>query len=293
MRVGVVFPQLEIGVDPGVIRDYAQLTESLGMDHLLAFDHVLGANAASRPDWDPPYQHTDTFHEPMVLFGFLAGQTKTLEFVTGVMILGQRQTALVAKQAAQVDVLSGGRLRLGIGTGWNDVEYEALGMNFHDRGLRSEEQVTLMRRLWTEELITYEGKWHKITDAGICPLPVQQPIPVWFGGHADIVKRRIARMGDGWFPLFRPDERGAEQIEKLRGYAREEGRDPAEIGIEAMIPHRGRSEDKIASDIAGWRDLGATHISINTMNSGMKSPQDHMDAITAFAEIAKSVLSAA
>ena len=204
MKIGVTFPQTEIGSDPAAVLDYAQAAEGLGFSHLIVFDHVLGANAANRPGWSGAYQHTDSFYEPFALFGYLAGVTRRLELVTAVIILPQRQTALVAKQAATVDVLSGGRLRLGVGIGWNDVEYEALGENFHDRGRRSEEQIEVMRALWTNELVTYEGRWHRITDAGINPLPVQRPIPVWLGGGADPVLRRVARMADGWFPQVRP-----------------------------------------------------------------------------------------
>ena len=196
MRIGVIFPQIEIGSDPAAIRDYAQAAEELGYHYLLAFDHVLGANSASRPGWRG-YRHTDMFHEPFVLFGYLAGVTKNIELTTGVLILPQRQTALVAKQAASLDIVSGGRLRLGIGIGWNPVEYEALGEDFHNRGLRSEEQIEVLRALWTQELVTYDGKWHGITDAGLNPLPVQQPIPIWFGGSSDLVLQRIARLGDG------------------------------------------------------------------------------------------------
>ena len=207
MQIGVVFPQTEIGADPAVIRDFAQTAEDLGYHHILAYDHVIGANLASRPGWQPPYSHLDVFHEPFVLFGFLAGITKSIELVTGIIILPQRQTVLVAKQAATLDVLCGGRLRLGVGIGWNPVEYEALGANFHDRGRRCEEQVDVMRKLWTQNPVTYEGRWHKITDAGINPLPVQRPIPIWFGGTDDRVLDRIARLGDGWFPQFSPDEK--------------------------------------------------------------------------------------
>ena len=204
MEIGAVFPQTEIGSDPGAIKEYAQAAESLGYDHIIAFDHVLGANAASRPNWSGAYRHTDSFHEPFVLFGFLAGVTERIGLVTSVIILAQRQTVLVAKQAAAVDVLSGGRLRLGIGIGWNAVEFEALGENFHDRGRRSEEQVDLLRKLWTSDLVTFEGRWHTVTDAGLNPLPIQRPIPIWFGGRAEQLLRRVARLGDGWFPLFRP-----------------------------------------------------------------------------------------
>src|SRR5438552_7102877 len=232
MRIGVVFPQTEIGDDPIAIRDYAQTVEQLGYQHLLIYDHVLGASIANRPDWRGPYTSDTLFHEPFVLFGYLAGLTKRIELVTGVIILPQRQTVLVAKQAAALDVLSGGRLRLGIGIGWNPVEYEALGENFKNRGRRSEEQVEVMRKLWTQELVTFEGEWHKITDAGLNPLPIQRPIPAWFGGGHDQTLRRVARLGDGWFPLLAPDDACRGAIEKIHSYAQEAGRDPSSVGIQ-------------------------------------------------------------
>ena len=201
MKIGVVFPQTEIGSDPATISRFATTAESLGYDHILAYDHILGASTQSRPDWQGPYTSESMFHEPLVLFSYLAGLTKTIGLVTAVIILPQRQTAVVAKQAACVDVLSNGRLRLGIGTGWNDVEYECLGENFNDRGIRSEEQIDLLRRLWKDEAITYEGKWHKITDAGLNPLPSNKNIPIWLGGMAPQVIDRVARIADGWFPF--------------------------------------------------------------------------------------------
>ena len=290
MRIGVVFPQTEIGSDPIAIRDYAQATESLGYDHLLAYDHVLGANPDSRPGWTG-YKHTDLFHEPFVLFAYLAGITVKLEFVSGIIILPQRQTVLVAKQAAALDVLSGGRLRLGIGIGWNPVEYEALGENFHNRGRRSEEQIDLLRQLWTKELVTFEGRWHKIVDAGINPLPVQQPIPIWFGGVSEPAMKRMARIGDGWFPQrFGPDDEGRAIIEKVHSWAREAGRDPTEIGIEPRISVSQGSPDTWAKDAEAWKGLGATHISVNTMGAGFSTPQDHIDAIGRFKEAVGAVL---
>ncbi len=284
MKLGVVFPQTEITSDPAAVREYAQAAESLGYNHLLAFDHVLGANAATRPGWSGAYRHTDQFHEPFVLFGYLAGVTERIELVTGVIILPQRQTALVAKQTAAVDVLSGGRLRLGIGVGWNAVEYEALGENFGDRGIRSEEQIELMRRLWTEELVTFEGRWHKVTDAGINPLPVQRPIPVWFGGRAPQTISRIARMGDGWFPLFPPDDEGRGLIDDMREQTSSAGRDPDSIGIESWVSIGRGSPDDWAAAVESWRELGATHISVNTMNAGLSTPAEHIDAIRRFKE---------
>ena len=282
MEIGAVFPQTEIGSDPGGIREYAQAAESLGYDHIIAFDHVLGANAGSRPNWTGAYKHTDSFHEPFVLFGYLAGVTERIGLVTSIIILPQRQTVLVAKQAAAVDVLSGGRLRLGIGIGWNAVEFEGLGENFHDRGRRSEEQVELLRQLWTNDLVTFKGRWHTVTDAGLNPLPVQRPIPLWFGGRAEQVLRRVARLGDGWFPLFRPDEDGRALVQRMRELAAEAGRSPDEIGIETWITIRGRPQGEWMAEVEAWKALGATHISVNTMNAGLESPQAHIDAITRF-----------
>lgn len=284
MHVGAVFPQTEIGADPAAVKDYAQAVEALGYDHILAFDHVVGANAASRPGWTGAYQHTDQFFEPFVLYGYLAGVTERVELVTGIVILPQRQTTLVAKQAAVIDVLSGGRLRLGIGIGWNQVEYEALGEDFRNRGRRSEEQIEVLRALWTNELVTFEGRWHTITDAGINPLPVQRPIPVWLGGRHDRVLQRVARVGDGWLPLFRPDDEGRARIEKMKSLARDAGRDPANIGIESWVAIGNRSPDEWVADVKAWQDLGATHISVNTMRAGLSSPQAHIDAIRRFRE---------
>ncbi|MFW6074426.1 MAG: LLM class F420-dependent oxidoreductase, partial [Chloroflexota bacterium] len=200
MRIGVVFPQTEIGPDAGAVKAYAQAAEDLGYDHLLAYDHVLGASTKNRPDFRGPYTSESLFHEVFVLFGFLAGLTERIEFATGILILPQRQTVLVAKQAAEVDRLSDGRLRLGIGVGWNEVEYIGLNENFRNRGKRSEEQIEVMRQLWTNEVVDFEGRWHRIPEAGIKPLPVQQPIPVWIGGYAPVTMRRIGRMADGWIP---------------------------------------------------------------------------------------------
>ena len=284
MRLGVVFPQTEIGTDATVIRDYAQAAEALGYNHIAAYDHVLGANPARRPGWDPPYTHKDSFYEPFVLFGHLAAVTEKIGLVTGILILPQRQTALVAKQAAVVDVLSAGRLRLGIGVGWNDVEYEALGENFKNRGSRCEEQVEVLRALWTQDLVTFRGRWHKITDAGLNPLPIQRPIPIWFGGGEDPVLRRVAHLGDGWFPPTVPEENYRARFEKLCAYARESGRDPSTIGIEPRLFIRKRPLEEWVKEAARWKELGASHLSLNTMSAGLSSPSAHIDAIRRFKE---------
>jgi probable F420-dependent oxidoreductase len=220
-----------------------------------------------------------------VLFGYLAGITQGIELTTGVLILGQRQTALVAKQAAEVDVLSGGRLRLGIGIGWNDVEYEALGENFNNRGRRSVEQIELLRALWTQEVVDFKGRYHQVTYAGINPLPVQRPIPIWLGGGAERVVRRVGRLGDGWFPQFRPDGAGQERIEQMREYARQAGRDPKSIGIEGRIGlASGGSPQDWNKSAEAWAEVGATHLSVNTMGAGLGGPDQHIDAIRRFKE---------
>ena len=282
MKIGVVFPQTEIGADPAVVAKFATTAESLGYDHLLAYDHVLGANTASRPDWQGPYTMNSMFQEPLVLFAYLAGLTKTLEFASGVIILPQRQTALVAKQAACVDVLSNGRLRLGIGTGWNDVEYEALGENFNNRGKRSEEQIDLLRKLWADEAVTYDGEWHKITDAGLNPLPVNKSIPIWLGGMAPQVIDRVGRLADGWFPFANKDL--ANQIEQVREAARTAGRDPEDIGIECIVPTN-TDVDRLKS----LQEIGVSHVAMVTMNQELADPAAHIDAISS----ARTVLAAA
>ena len=295
MRVGVVFPQTEIGPDPVAIRDYVQAAEDLGYSHLIAYDHVLGADTRFHEGWSGGYALNDMFHEPLVVFGYMAAITKTLELVTAILILGQRQTALVAKQAAEVDVLSGGRLRLGVGIGWNHVEYEALGQNFHNRGRRTEEQIPLLRALWTQEVVNFKGRWNHVTDAGINPLPVQRPIPIWMGAGGRLspvpperVLRRVARLADGWFPQFSPDEAGRETITRVREYAREEGRDPSVIGMEARINIADGNPEFWVELAKAWEELGATHISVNTMRAGLESSEAHINAIRQFKEVVGS-----
>ena len=288
MRIGAVFPQTEAGTDIGAITDYIQNVESLGFDHILAFDHVLGANASSRPGWSGAYQHTDSFYEPITFYSYVAAITSRLELATGVIILPQRQTALFAKQTATLDLISGGRLRLGIGTGWNQVEYEALGENFHNRGKRSEEQINLLRKLWSEELITFEGKFHTVTDAGLNPLPPGRSIPIWFGGMADPVLERVAKIGNGWLPLGSPNEKRKNTFDKLKKYLEQNSRSVSDIGIEAMVSLKNSNSDTdIKKDLSSWAEMGTTHISINTMNCGLKFPGEHITAISNFMKIAK------
>ena len=283
MKIGVTFPQTEIGSDPAVLRDYAQTAEDLGLDHILAYDHVLGADASTRPDWGRRYTATDSFHEPFVMFGFMAAVTSKVEFVTGILILPQRQTALVAKQAAEVDVLSGGRLRLGVGLGWNDVEYEALNEDFHNRGRRVEEQIQLLRRLWTEPVVDFEGKWHRIDRAGLNPMPVQQPIPLIMGGLSDVVLDRAARIADGWFPIVRDPaaiEKLPSQIAGLREKVKTYGRDPVsfEIRVESKGP------DEWARDVESYEKMGVDFLCFSTMGAGLSGPRDHIDAMRRYKE---------
>lgn len=283
MPVGLVYPQIEYPSDPAAIRDYAQTAEELGYSHILAYDHVLGANP-DRPDgWRGTYSCHDPFQEPLVMFAYMAGLTTRIGFATGIIILPQRQTALAAKQAATLDVLSGGRLRFGVGLGWNQVEYEALGENFHNRGRRLEEQVQLLRLLWTEPLVTFKGRWHSIPDAGLNPLPVQRPIPIWFGGTASPAIKRAARLGDGWMTNVRSPSDARPAFDELFRFLEEAGRDRSEFGIEARLHYASGDFDSLRRLQEEWKGLGATLFSINTMACGFTSPREHLKAIENFA----------
>jgi probable F420-dependent oxidoreductase len=284
MKLGAVFPQTEIGEDPVAVRDFAQAAEELGFDHLLIYDHVIGAHPDRPGGWQGPYNIDTQFHEVFVTLGYLAGLTQSIELVTGIVILPQRQAVLVAKQAAEIDVLSGGRLRLGVGTGWNAVEYEALGENFHNRGARQEEQIELMRALWAQPVVDFDGRWHKVTKAGLKPRPASGSIPIWFGGSADRLLRRAARIGDGWIPLMGPDDTAKTIIGTIRGYLEDAGRDWSDFGIQAQAQVRGGDPDRWSRHAEAWRELGATHIAIATMNAGLATPSDHIDAIRRYRE---------
>jgi probable F420-dependent oxidoreductase len=278
MQLGVVFPQTEIGADPGGVRAYAQAAQDLGFRHLLAYDHVLGADPSQRPGWRG-YTHESMFHEVFVLFGYLAAAAPQLELAPCVVILPQRQTALVAKQAAEVDVLTGGKFRLGVGLGWNAVEFEALGMDFHNRGRRVEEQIDLLRRLWTEPVLSYAGRDHSVTQAGLNPMPLQQPIPIWIGGFAEPAFRRAARIADGFFPL-RPLEGGwSVTLDKLRTWVREAGRDPETFGIDVHL--RAHQLDPVdwGRSMEEWRAFGVTHVSVTTMGGELAGPDAHIERL--------------
>ena len=284
MKTGVVFPQTEIGRDPLAIRDFAQAVEEMGFDHLVAYDHVVGADISNRPGWSMPYTHESAFHEPLVLFSYLAGVTTRLEFATGVVIMPQRQAALFAKQAANLDIFCQGRLRLGLGIGWNEVEYEALGIPFEQRGSRLDEQVEFMRRLWCDASFSFDGRFHQLSAGGINPLPDQRPIPVWIGGVSEKAMRRAAKFGDGWMPVL-PAAQADEQVGRFRELVQEAGRDPSRIGFENIIfigrtiggPRRGW-EDAVA-DHAAWKQAGATHVCVHTMGADLTSPDEHLELL--------------
>jgi probable F420-dependent oxidoreductase len=286
VKIGVTFPQTEIGNDPILLRDYAQAAEALGFDHILAYDHVLGVDPNARPEWSRRYTAKDAFHEPFVLFGYMAAVTSKIEFITGILILPQRQTALVAKQAAEVDVLSGGRLRLGVGLGWNDVEYEALNQDFHNRGRRIEEQIQLLRRLWTEPIVDFEGKWHRVSSAGLNPMPVQRPIPLIMGGLSQPALERAARIADGWFPIVRDEALEAlpGQIEWLKQRVETHGRDPAKFEIRVQAGFISKPPEAWAAEVAMYQMMGVDFLCFSTMGASLTSPRDHIEALKRYAE---------
>ena len=292
MQLGASLPIGDIGTSPAVIRDYAQAAEGLGFDHLVAPDHVLGLNPAGNHGAARVGTTETAYHDPFVLFGFLAGCTKKIGFATGVLILAQRQTVLVAKQAASLDLLCGGRgrFRLGVGVGWNEVEFTGLNENFHNRGKRSAEQVRVMQALWAEPHVTFDGEFHKIMDAGINPRPTSGHIPIWFGGHAEATFRRAARYGDGFMPLaYGPDDNALAAFDKLRGLVREAGRDPAAVGIEVWTSPGLGNDDDWRRDFRFWKAAGVTHITANTTFAGANHKRiaghtaaDHLAAITRY-----------
>ncbi|HEV1997971.1 MAG TPA: LLM class F420-dependent oxidoreductase [Candidatus Dormibacteraeota bacterium] len=283
MKVGVVFPQTETSSDPAALRAYVEAVESMGFAHVALYDHVLGAQADRPGGWRGPYTDADLFHEVFVTLGYMAAITSRLELVTEVLVLPQRQTALVAKQAAEVDLLSGGRLRLGVGLGWNRVEYEALREEFGTRGRRIEEQVELMRRLWGEPVVDFSGEFHSIPSAGINPLPGRR-IPVWMGGTAEAAKRRAARIADGWMMNAPTEEAPRGALLQVRQMVADAGRDPSAFGIEVRVPVTG-GLGEAAAEMAGWHQLGISHATVNTMGAGLAWPNGHIDALRRFTEV--------
>lgn len=279
MKIGVVFPQTEIGVDPAGIRRYVTAVESSGFDHLAIYDHVLGASR--RPDLNGPYTLADQFHEVLVLYGYVAAITSRIELATEILVLPQRQTALVAKQAAQIDLLSGGRLRLGVGIGWNWVEYEALGMNFRGRGRRLEEQIALLRELWSKPEVAFIGRDHSVSAAGLNPLPSRR-IPIWIGATADVGLKRAARVADGWQSELGLGPELEDNLVRLRRYLAEEERDPAAFGIAGEVDLGRQGVEQTLLDVQKWAALGATHVSLTTVGHGLTGPDDHLAPLMEF-----------
>ncbi len=263
MEISALYPTRDIGTDPARIRDWAQAAEDLGFSHIEVPDHVFGATA--RDGWTPRYNEQDPFHETFVTLGFLAAVTRTIRLTSGVLILPQRQTGLVAKQAAEVDVLCEGRLRLGVGVGWNFVEYQALGTDWKTRGARQAEQIEVLKRLWTDDLVTFKGRFHDLYEVNITPPPVQRPIPIWFGGDSEPVIRRAARYGDGWMPILTPDEQAESKLAMLREQLTTFGRDPEAFGIEGWLRMYEADPDQWAVGVEGWRRLGADIVMLYPM----------------------------
>ena len=292
MKIGVSFPTTSIGHDSGAVREFVQTAEDLGYSHIRILDHVLGANPEKHPEVPEfYYTHESVIREPFTLMAYIAGFTENIGLVTGIIILPQRQTILVAKQAAEVDVLSGGRLRLGVGVGWNPVEFTALGEDFSNRGRRIEEQIEVLRLLWTGNPVEFHGKWHHIEAAGINPLPIQRPIPIWMGAGApgkpvgpNRVLQRVGRLADGVFPLTEAGDTAKSLIDYVKGYAKEAGRNPDHLKIEGRIELTGTPEEWKTALIQ-WEELGVDAISVGTARAPFHSPDEHIRAIKTFKEI--------
>jgi probable F420-dependent oxidoreductase len=285
MKLNALFPTRDIGTDPAKIRDWAQAAEGLGFDGIEVADHVFGA--APRGDWKPTYSEHDPFHETFTTMAFIAAVTKTVELVSGVLILPQRQTGVVAKQAAEVDILSGGRLRLGVGVGWNHVEYEALNEDWKTRGARQAEQIEVMRKLWTEDQVTYRGRFHTLVDVTMLPVPVQRPIPIWFGGSSDAVVKRAARIGDGYMPIMTP-EVAEPKIAMLHETMKTHGRDPAKFGLEGWLRFDDANPDAWLKAARGWQRLGAKIVMLYPMYR-MPNVDDQIATLRRFKEVAAAL----
>jgi probable F420-dependent oxidoreductase len=298
MKLGVALPLTDVGGDPTTVRDFAQAAEGLGYDYLAGTDHVLGVNAASRPDWGNRNTSADFFHDPFVLFGFLSACTSRIEFSTEVLILAQRQTVLVAKQTACLDILSGGRFRLGIGIGWNPVEFIGLNEDFGNRGRRSEEQVQVMQALWAERHVSFKGRWHTVDDAGINPLPLTRRVPLWYGGHNEATLQRIAKWGDGWIMLAHPQGDAARaEIAKLHAYVEAAGRKKEAVGLSVWVSAVG-DEASWRKEIEAWKEAGVTHVTLNNTFGRYyhrripgRSMSDHMTAIKRYQQAVADLVS--
>ena len=278
MQIGAVFPHNEIGTDPGAIKAFAQGVEALSISHLLIYDHVLGADPDREGGFRGAYDKDVAFHEPFTTFAFIAAVTEKLEMITTVMILPQRQTVLAAKQAAEVALLSNNRFRLGVGVGWNELEYVGLNETFNNRGRRQAEQVEVMRKLWSEDSLDYTGDYHRIDKASINPRPSKQ-IPIWFGGSAPALLDRVARLGDGWIPLMGANEKAQACIDKIKATREAAGLSFDNFGIQAQAQYSCGSPERWQKHARAWRDMGCTHIAIATHNAGATNVDGHLARI--------------
>ena len=285
MKLNALFPTRDIGTDPAKIRDWAQAAEDLGFDGIEVADHVFGA--APRGDWKPTYSEHDPFHETFTTMAFIAAVTRKVELASGVLILPQRQTGVVAKQAAEVDILSGGRVRLGIGVGWNHVEYEALNEDWKTRGARQAEQIEVMRKLWTEDLVTFKGRFHTLNAVTMLPVPVQRPIPIWFGGSSDAAVKRAARIGDGYMPIMTP-EVAEPKIALLHQHMKAFGRDPAKFGLEGWLRFDDANPTAWLKAAQGWQRLGAKIVMLYPMYR-MPKVEDQIATLRRFKEVATAL----
>ena len=290
LQLGAFFPTRDMPADHQAIRDWAQAAEEIGFDFVEVPDHVLAADREALPHFQGPYDIDDSFHETFVTLAFIAAVTRKVGLASGVLILPQRQTALVAKQAAQLDVVSGGRLRLGVGVGWNPEEYKALGENWHTRGKRQAEQIELMNAPWTQRTVQFEGGFDEVEHLGIKPLPIQRPVPVWFGGSAEAVLRRAARYGQGWIPLGDPNEDTCQRLDRLRGYVRQAGRDPSAFGVEAWIRSGSGNAQAWRDTGEAWLALGATHLTFYTSGQGIGAVDKQIEAMRRYFEIMADLL---
>jgi probable F420-dependent oxidoreductase len=282
MQIGVVYPQIELGGDPAAVRRIGKAVEDLGFDYLLAYDHVLGAVHAHRDrELTGPYTEHDPFHDPFVMFAYLSGITERIGFATGILVLPQRQTALVARQAADVELLSGGRLRLGVGIGWNYVEYDALGQDFRTRGARQEEQITLLRRLFTEPVVDFSGRFDRVDRAALVPKP-RQPIPIWLGGSSDAAFDRAARLADGFIFFGGGVDHAVDSWERMRDRVDAHGRSVEAFGREYVVLPRGGLDD-LTAEVDGWRMAGGSHVALVTMGLGLSSIDAHIEYLASVA----------
>jgi probable F420-dependent oxidoreductase len=284
MKFNVSFPQVNAMSDPGAVREFAQMVDQAGFDHLTVSDHVLGANPASRPGWTGRYTVDDPFREPMVMLGFIAACTTRVRLGTSIMILPQRQTALVAKQMTEIDILSNGRAMLGVGVGWNELEFVGLNEDFHTRGRRIEEQLAVMRALWTERTTTFKGEFHTIDDAGLNTMPIQRPIPIFMGGAAPRVLKRIARLADGWLPSSASVADFTAQLDEFKRLVSEAGRDINKIAIVPRMSLRRGAESTWPEIVDGWAATGATHLGVSTNNTDAGDAKEHIAIVRAFAD---------